>query len=190
MKKSLVSMLAVAAAFGAVNAAHAQLPTTPFSIEVRGGLALPSGDLADPIDGAETESGVTYGINGQFRASNSLSIYAGFTRSEFTIEDVDDVDLHTQGFNGGVMFRLPMSGLSPYLKGGLVYQHVGFSAEGEDDEDSDDEIGFEVGAGLDFALGNRLSVTPEVSYSTFSPGDDVDIDVAQVKVDVGLKLRI
>jgi len=55
---------------------------------------------------------------------------------------------------------------------------LGEDVEGENDY----ELGFEVGGGLAFPLGPRISVTPAVSYTTI---DDLNF----VRAQVGLNFR-
>ena len=78
MKKTL-SFLSLAAAAAFAAPAHAQLPNvTPFSFEVRGGLAFPSGDFSDGVD-----SGTTLGANATFHYITLVGIYGGYTSSVY-----------------------------------------------------------------------------------------------------------
>jgi opacity protein-like surface antigen len=180
MKKTLVSMMAAAAVVASVSAAQAQV-ATPFSLEVRGGLALPSGDLSDE----DVTSGVGLNVNGQFRFNPMFSAYAEFNWAQFGVEDSDDVDVTDSGFGGGVMAHFNAGSMTPFLKAGVVVHQLSV-----DELDAEDEqLGFRVGGGLAFPLGNRLSVTPGVTYTQYGI-KDADFDVSHIDIDVGLKINL
>lgn len=190
MKKTFVSMLAAAAVVGGADAASAQLPTTPLSVEVRGGLALPQGDLDEFFGLADLGSGVTLGANAQFQVSNAIGVYAGYSFNQFSVEEFEDADVTDQGFDAGVMLSLPFAAsLSPYVKGGIALHNLSVTEGGEDEDFDGEELGFQVGAGLNFPLGNRLSVTPGVTFTQYG-FEDAEVDVSHLTVDVGLKFRI
>ncbi len=187
MKKIATGIAAAAAVFAFAGAAEAQTaPTTPFSVEVRGGIALPTGDLGDIA-----ETGYDFGANAAFGFSPNAAVYAGYTFNSFGADGLDDVDLQIKGFNGGVRLGVPVAvaGLAPYLKGGAVYYQGEISGDDDivgDDNESDNEWGFEVGGGVAVPLGMRGSFTPEVRYTDVGG----DIDANFVTVDVGLRFRI
>ena len=180
MKKTLVSMLAAAAVVASVDAAQAQV-TTPFSVEVRGGLVLPSGDLSDE----DVTSGVGLNVNGQFRFNPMFAAYAEFNWAQFGVEDEDDVDVTDQGFGAGVIANFNAGSIQPFVKGGLVMHQ--FSVDDTDAED--EQLGFRVGGGVSVPLGNRLSVTPGVTYTQYG-FEDADFDISHIAVDVGLKINL
>jgi hypothetical protein len=200
MKKITTGLVALAALALAGSAQAQALPVSPFSVEVRGGLAFPTGDLEDVA-----ESGITVGANGTYMFSQQIGLYAGFTYNAFGLaEEADDLgidgSINTYGFDAGLkaMFASPTLPVTPFLKGGLVYHKVELDIEdldlGEADE-SDFGLGFEVGGGVMVPLGPRLSFTPAVSYTSFKPNydgdeDDEDVDnVTSFRVDVGLNIR-
>ncbi|HEU0053732.1 MAG TPA: outer membrane beta-barrel protein, partial [Longimicrobium sp.] len=162
MKKTSIGLLAAVATLAGAGTLSAQSmgPTTPLAIEVRGGLALPTGDDADGLN-----TGFTVGGDLIFQATPMIGIYAGYNYNEFGVEDVDDVSVNVKGFDAGVRLGFPttsLGGFTPFLKGGVLYQ----SAEITDtDIETDDEFGFEVGGGLEYMLGNRVSFTPAASYN-------------------------
>jgi opacity protein-like surface antigen len=193
MKKIATGIAAAAAVFAFAGAADAQtMPTTPFSIEARGGLAFPTGDLADGAD-----NGYDVGVNVGFGVTPNISLYAGYTYNSFGIDDDEtggeDADINLKGFNGGARLGVPMAmaGVAPYVKGGAVYYEPEFSVDGGS-VSGDSELGYEVGAGVAIPLGMRGSITPEVRYTGVNFGDDDlgDIDMTFVTVDVGLRFRI
>jgi len=197
MKKITTGLVALAAVVLAGSAQAQAVPVSPFSAEVRGGLAFPTGDLDDVAD-----SGITVGANGTYMFTPMLGLYAGFTYNSFGFseegEDVFDGSINTYGLDAGVkaMFATPTLPVTPFLKGGLVYHKAEIEIEGVDLGDegkSDPGLGFEVGGGVMVPLGPRLSFTPAVSYTSFKPGDSEEDDevekISSFRVDVGLNIR-
>lgn len=204
MKKTL-GFLSLVAATALAAPAHAQLPNvTPFSFEVRGGLAFPTGDFAeDEEDGTGgLETGTTLGANATFHFMPMLGIYGGYTYNSFGVDGEDDVDVIDQGFNAGLRVAIPtpLIPIDPYVKAGLVYNQLELSAtEGTTSIsfESDRSLGFEVGAGVGITLGPKLSFTPQVTYTKykaefedFFEGGAFEQDVEHIRVDVGLRLRL
>lgn len=194
-QKIAAGLLAVAASAVFAGSAHAQIPNiTPFSVEVRGGAALPQGDF-----GEDLETGYTFGGNVGFQAVPMLGFYAGYTRSSFGIEDngEDGSRITDQGFDAGVRFAIPtpLIPIDPFVKVGAIYHKLGIDGDGVDFE-FDSELGFEVGAGLGFNILPKVQLTPAVTYSQFNVSDDtfdeegLDLDVKNLRVDVGLRIRI
>ncbi len=176
-RKVFVAAALAAVAFAAP--AHAQ-SMLPFAVEGRAGLAFPTGDFGDAL-------GMGYGLaaNVSFNVAPTLAIYGGYSFTQFDFDDdVVDTDetFNVQGFEGGARLGLPMVGFSPYVKGGAVYLKGGV-----DGNDSDNKLGFTVGAGLNYALGPVVSFTPEVTYVTV-PDDGGDANF--VRADVGLRFHL
>jgi hypothetical protein len=201
MKKIKVGFLSLVAAAAFAAPVHAQLPNvTPFSFEVRGGLAFPTGDFGESEeDVGQIESGITYGANATFHFMPMLGVYAGYTRNQFGVEGLEELDVIDQGFSGGLRLTIPtpLIPIDPYVKVGVVYNTLGFKfdGEGEDEEflDSDRSLGFEVGAGIGIGLGPKLSFTPQVTYTRYEPKYDGEADnfkVEHIRLDVGLRLRL
>ena len=199
MKKITAGFLSLVAAATFAAPAHAQLPNvTPFSFEVRGGLAFPTGDFGETDeDVGSIENGITYGANATFHFMPMLGIYAGYTRSQFGVEALDELEVIDQGFSGGLRVAVPtpLIPIDPYVKVGAVYNQLSFDFDGSGEEftDSDRSLGFEVGAGIGIGLGPKLSFTPQVTYTRYEPkydGEGDDFKVEHFRVDVGLRLRL
>ncbi|HEX8694064.1 MAG TPA: porin family protein [Longimicrobium sp.] len=194
MKKTTSGLLAALAALSVAGTAQAQLgPTTPFSVEVRGGAALPQGDFGDGLD-----TGWGLGLNASYNFTPMLAVYAGYSFNSFAVEDDGeefDADVNDRGFDAGLRAGFaPIGGFSPWVRGGLVFHEI----EIEDNDSglsatTDSNLGFEVGGGLSFPLGPRISVTPGVSYTRYTIDDEdleEDLDVSHLKIDIGLHIRI
>ncbi|HEX8362060.1 MAG TPA: outer membrane beta-barrel protein [Longimicrobium sp.] len=196
MKKTmLLSLVAAVALAGTAQAQTGTLPTSPLSVDVRAGAAFPTGDFGDIA-----EMGYTVGGDLSFMLSPTFSLYAGGTYNSFAVADefqeliegltgaqLDDLTYNLFGVDAGVKVAFPSAtGFTPFLRGGLVYYTAelgGGDELGEDvTEDNDYEAGFEVGGGLAFPLGPRISVTPAVSYT------DID-DLNFVRAQIGLNFR-
>lgn len=197
MKKT-TGLLALLATLGFAATAHAQAPTTPLSIEIRGGAALPMGDLSEDNGDATAETGYTFGLNANFQATPVIGIYAGWSRSSYGIEDVEDVSIRDQGFSGGIKASFAGSmPVTPFLKGGVLFHELSISGDDGETEaeiSSDNALGFEIGGGVAIPLGQRVSVTPGITYSKFNTSEDdelfADVNVGGLRLDVGLNFRI
>jgi opacity protein-like surface antigen len=199
MKKSIAAFLPLVAAAAFAAPVHAQLPNaTPFSFEVRGGFAIPTGDFGESADDVgSVESGLTLGANATFHFTPLLGIYAGYTRNTFGVEGLDELDVIDEGFDAGLRVAIPtpLIPIDPYIKAGLVYNSLRYEFDGSGEEfvDSDRSLGFEVGAGIGIGLGPKLSFTPQVTYSRYEPkydGESDDFKVEHLRLDVGLRLRL
>jgi opacity protein-like surface antigen len=190
---------AIAVAFLA-PAAAAQQASTPFSVEVRGALAIPTGDIAE--DDA-LDNGFGFEVTGEYRLIPQLAIYAGWDRFSFGLdENADipdaDVDVIDSGFAAGGKLYIPVAGSTsfvPWLRGGAIYNQVRFSAEGNGaalEFKSDRSLGFEAGVGLDAEVAPRLFVAPAVRYRQYSAEFDAfdelgaEGDVTYVSIGLGL----
>lgn len=202
MTKTTLGILSLVAGAAFAVPAHAQIPNiTPFSLEVRGGFAVPRGDLAEEDEDISVGTGWTVGANATYHFMPMLGVYAGYTYTRFGVDGLEGVDVLDQGFGAGVRLAIPtpLIPIDPYVKAGLVYNTLSFEFEdgpgGDFDDvlDSDRSLGFEVGAGLGIGLGPKLSFTPQVTYTRYEPqfdGEGTDAHVEHIRVDVGLRIRL
>lgn len=199
MKKTTVGLLTLAATAAFAGTAEAQIPLpnfTPFSVEVRGGAGFPTGDLGDEdLGGGEPDFAASGSVT--YHALPVIGIYGGYSYNRFGVDGVDDAEYVHSGFSAGVRAGIPtpLLPIDPWVKAGAVYntfEASGF-ADAEINGESDREWGFEVGGGLGLPLGPKVSITPGVTYTSVSYGDedaDLDVDISHVTVDVGLRIRI
>jgi opacity protein-like surface antigen len=182
MKKALSGALAALAVMALAGTAGAQLP---FSLEARGGVALPTGDFADRV-----ENGVGYGATLSYLAAPRASLYAGYSQAEFNLDN-SDAEASDQGWEFGARIAFPGVGFSPFVRGGVLVHEYEVES-GALEVEGDSELGFEVGAGAAFPLGPRVSVTPGVSYRQYSTEFPVvgDQRVSYLNLDVGLRIRL
>lgn len=185
MKKAVSGVLAAAATLVFAGSARAQLiPNfTPFSFEARAGAALPQGDFGDEVD-----TGTTFGGSATFHFAPLLGIYGGYSQTSFG----GDLDWQQSGFDVGLRASIPTLILpfSPWAKAGVVFYEL------ENEQGSDRGTGYELGAGLAWSIFPKITLTPGVSYLTYTVDDegstdpDAEIDASQVRVDIGIRIRL
>ncbi len=153
--RTWILALATAAAVAIVpSAASAQV-----SLEFRGGLQTPTGDLDDVADGNAGFGGDIF-----FNVSPQLSIYGGYGIENF------DEDINSSGFEAGAKFILSSTGegVLPWIRAGAILHELEF----ENGATSDRGLGFQTSAGVDIPLGQVLSFSPAVRYQRVSPEFD------------------
>lgn len=161
------------AAAALLAAAPATAQDSPFSLELRSGVTFPTGDLSD----GGIESGPLFGIDAFFSVDRALSIYGGWGYHRFS----DDVSVSGPRVGLKALFHTP-GYATPWIRAGATFNEMdGFGAEA-----SDRELGLEAGAGIDYELSDRVSVTPAARYHTFSPEGAT---VSYLTVDLGVHLH-
>ena len=145
------SMIAAAAL---LTAAPAAAQHSPFSLELRSGVTFPTGDLSD----AGIEAGPLFGLD-VFAVDRALSVYGGWGYHQFS----DDVTASGPRLGLKAIFRTP-GYATPWIRAGATFNEADGSGGS-----SDRELGLEAGAGLDYELSDRVSLTPAARYHTFSP---------------------
>ncbi|HEU4556252.1 MAG TPA: outer membrane beta-barrel protein [Longimicrobium sp.] len=174
MKKTLIAF-GILASFAA---AGAQAQTTQISLEPRAGLSIPTGDMGDDV-----EVGLALTGDVIFQATPQIALYAGYNYNTYAFKDTDGVDAQIKGFDAGVRFSLSsMSGFTPFLKGGVLYQKAAISGDGGS-LSSDNEVGFQVGGGVEVPISPRFSFTPQLSFNKVE-------DAQYVNIESGLRIRL
>jgi hypothetical protein len=181
---------ALAATTALAGRAQAQFNLTPFSFEARASAALPMGSLKDDRD---LETGLALGGEVTYHLSPLLGIYAGYTRTEFMADGAGEV--LDQGLDVGVRIAVPtpLIPIDPWIRGGAVYHRFEASGFPANNIASDDEWGFEVGAGIGLGLLPKITITPQASYVSYEYGSGTlgeDNKVEYVKAVVGVRLRL
>jgi opacity protein-like surface antigen len=198
IRKLIIPGLVLGAALAQPAAAQSVLP---FSFEVRGGAAIPQGD---DFDGVST--GFSVGGTVHYQVAPMVGIYGGFEYAKFTFDDdSEDVDsnISDSGFRLGARFAIPlgaMTGVSPWVEGGATFNQTSINLSNDGGNsvgvDSDRALGYEVGAGLSFAVAPKISITPGVRWRShkadFGDTDDgpAEVDVNQFTVDLGVHISL
>ena len=170
----------------------------PIAVEGRGGYAMPQGDWNES---EMLENGYGYGIGLRVQVMPLLSIYGGWDKYSFEVEGDGDFDASDSGLHLGGQISLPLSavtGISPFAFGGLVYNRTSMSFQNDGvsvEVESDEGLGYEVGAGLAIPFAPTLTLTPQVRYRSheaeFPVGGEMnETTVDYLSFDVGLKLGL
>lgn len=195
-----ITVLAAAAALVA-TAQSVSAQTPQFALEVRGGYAIPTGDWNEDDT---FENGFGFGASAIAMVTPQIGVYAGWESFTFNVEEDEEgveADATDVGFRGGVTVNVPLAAspnLTPFVELGALYNKLEISASGDGasiEIESESSLGFEVGAGVDVSLGQRLSVVPVVRYRQHAVEfEDIDSedseDISYVVVGVGLRLRM
>jgi len=176
----------------ALWAAQAEGQQRALSFDARGGYSFPMSDFGDT-----TESDFGFGAGLVFSLTESFGIYGGWARDAFGCEDQvvcdEDAQIHVQGFEAGVKFIIPTEArILPWLKAGAIAHEVKFESDAFESE-SDREWGFQAAAGLDFPLGEVVSVSPGLRFNMLETSDDGLFENPEVKYlsfDLGLHFHI
>ena len=186
MRKLSAGILAVAAAALLAGPARAQLPhVTPFAFEVRGGIAIPTGDFNDVADAGPSLDG-----NVTLYVMPMIGIYGGYHYTRF---GSPGSGRYTEtGPEAGVRLDIPtpLIPIDPYVKAGVVWNHLELAGEGASDFSSS-SAGFQLNAGVALSLG-PVSLTPGLTYVSYGY-DSATSDnetASYIRADVGVRIRI
>jgi len=186
MNGRIVRWIPIVLAMAAAAPLSAQTGLPPLSIDLRGGLSLPVSDFSRSLT-------LGYGLGGDVivGVTQSLSAYGGYRYISFDFDKnrvgAEEGSYNVQGFDAGLRFGAPSlrSAISPYLRLGGVYYKGAVSGLGEADKQ---RLGYQLGGGFDYSVGPRASLTPELSYTTVSYPDRLNMSF--VTLDFGLRLHM
>lgn len=201
MRKWIGTLAILALALAAPQEARAQGPAG-VSLEARIGVGFPTGAFGDDEN---TESGIGLGTSAAVRILPALSLYGGYERYTFGIDTgTSEVDANVidEGFSAGAMIfpPVPLVGLYPWLRAGALFHTVDVDVDsrllpdlGNEFNESDRSLGFELGAGLDLPLTVNISLTPGVIFRSYEPrfdGDNADRDnISYLSGGLGLRFQ-
>lgn len=176
-----------AAALTASGEAHAQRPVGPFRVEARTGLALPSDAFGDD---ALADGGWATEVSLGFQPLPLVGVYAAYSWAEFQGEgDADRVT--DRGASAGVRVDLPtpLIPIDPWIRVGVVAHTL--EAEALQGDETASGTGWQAGAGLNFRLTRRISLTPGLVWTEYTAeGVDGDVRVESLRASIGARLRI
>jgi hypothetical protein len=139
-----------------VTAGAAEAQTGRLSLEGRGGVALPTGQLSD----GGASSGFSAAVDLMYNMRPWLTAFGGVSRDEF------DGGFSSSGMQAGAKLLFPHeSSVLPWAAAGFLMQEMNSGSA-----ESGLEPGFEGGAGADIALTPRFSLTPAVRYRAYDAG--------------------
>ena len=171
-RTTVLFSLAMLASMGSASIAQAQV-SNPLKFTVFAGAALPTGDTKDGVNmGYDVGAALDYHVPLSPFGVRAEGNYASFGAKD--TGGAGDADLSDLGLNANVVLWLPNAGspVKAYVTGGPSYSKIKVSASsgGVDASISDNNWGFNVGGGLDFALGT-LSTRLDVRYKRISSND-------------------
>jgi opacity protein-like surface antigen len=181
--KSVITIVAVLTAFGAANA------SAQIGFLVGGGLTVPTGDLADEeFFNANTGFNAIAGVDITMPASPvDFRLEAGFTQF-----GIADFDANWRVLSGGAaaVLNIPMVAASPYLIGGAGIYNQKATGDDIDDNESETDLGINVGAGVGIPLMGIRGLFGEVRFhNIFSKDDETGMpSVNFISFTIGLKL--
>jgi opacity protein-like surface antigen len=177
MKKSFTMLLSLAAVATIASpvVARAQV-SNPLKFTIFAGAALPSGTIKDDF-----KTGYDVGGAVDLRAPlMPVGLRGELTYSSLGAKDtggLQSLNLNVLGGNANAVFWLPSAGtpVTAYLTGGPSYAKVEVKASDSGQTGGYDEKhwGFNVGAGIDFALGG-LSTRLDVRYRQIQMSNGAD----------------
>ena len=145
------------------------------SLGLRGTGSIPTGSFSQDqtstnaalIEGAK--NGFGYGLDVGL-GLGMIGVYASFDHIKFdcaTTTCRTDGKYTLQGVTVGAKLMPPMmSAFRPFIKGGVTFNNLkgGYGGSSSNRLETDQQPGYEVGAGGDIALMGIVSVTPQVRY--------------------------
>ncbi len=161
-----------------------------WSAEFRPNIDFPTEDFVD--------SNVKVGFGFEFALGYNfmehLGAYAGWGYNTFRIED-SELDFDETGYTFGLQFIHPLGSsesLSYLLRAGGIYNHIEVEdKDGNSIDDSGHGIGWEVGVGLNYHIGDNWNLRPQIGYRALSreidfEGTGFDIDLNYIAIGLGI----
>lgn len=192
MKRSIAFLL------GFVMIAVAQITHAQgkLSMELRTGVDFATQELGE----ADLSTGFGFEVTVDYRLLQHVSVYGGWGWHRFTTEDSfggGDFDVEETGYTFGLQFIHPLgtSATEYFIRAGGIYNHIELeNSDGDITADSDHGLGWQIGTGLAFSLGENWRLMPGVRYRSLSRDIEVgdatsDADLTYVEIGVGFVRR-
>jgi opacity protein-like surface antigen len=170
VNRFVFSSFAAAAIAVAAPAAQAQ-DFNPFQIGASGGVAIPVSDLKDAVN-MGYNIGVHVGFKSQF---SPIAVRAEAAWNQFGFKDQvgGNGSINIPAFTGNLIFGLPLPmPLSPYAIGGVGLYRPSASISGAGNTDSENDFGFNVGAGIKVPLSSSFETFVEARYHRLNLKDN------------------
>jgi hypothetical protein len=175
MIKPVVGTLALLATLGAAGSLQAQ--ASPVSVDLRAGMSLPSGLLGENVD-----SGLALSGDVIYRVSPLLGVYLGYNLNHYAYSSISNATTDVRGPEAGLRLEFPDGGITPFFRGGVIYQQRYITGDGENFT-GDSEFGVSVGGGVEVPIVPRFSFTPQASFSLVG-------DSRYVNLQAGLRIKL
>ena len=158
------------AALAAPAALSAQASTDrSLTLGVSGGLSLPTGDFTEGLESGYNLTGHVYLKPATFP---SLRFRGDVSFDKWNAEANNAGSFRSLGIVANAMYEFPTSGTSiarPYLLGGLG----AFNAKASEADDSDTNIGVQLGGGLNFQLSGFTTFAEAKFVNVFTDGSSL-----------------
>ena len=171
----------------------AQEKAKRFGFEISSGASVATHKLG----GNKVNPG--FGLEGilHYRFMPHLGAYAGWGWNKFGADESfagNDVCFEETGYVFGLQFKHPVgkSGLSYYVRGGGLYNHIETeNADGDIINDTKHGLGFQLAGGIDINLGSNWSLTPGIKFNSLSreteyEGTSKQMDLNYLSLRVGI----
>ena len=148
------------------SGAAAQVPR--LVAEVRVGVAVPSGPLAEDSSEGGAQAGPSLGAGFAFAVKGGLYVHAGFSQHRFGCDEgcADLGDLTATGFDLALRYAFVAGPVMPWIRAGTLPYTVEGSQTSEADGAtlSDHTWGFEGGVGVNVPLSDNVHLSPGFRY--------------------------
>ena len=163
MSRRAIALAALAAAL--VVAPAAVEAQSPVRFGLAAGATFPQGDIADGLDWGYHVAGSVTGrpMNSPFGVRGEVMWHSMKANDESLFEGED---LNILGLLVNAEIGMSGVGVKPYFIGGLGYYRSTFG-----DFDAENDFGFNLGAGIDFALAGFSAFTEVRWHSIQTEGD-------------------
>ncbi|PKP48288.1 MAG: opacity protein [Bacteroidetes bacterium HGW-Bacteroidetes-1] len=150
--------------------------------EKRFGFELSTGASWATSKPGDAKLNTGFGFEGIFhyRFMPHTGVYAGWGWNRFGADNSfvgTDVCFEETGYVFGLQYEHPIEAmpLSYYFRAGGLYNHIEIeNADGDIIGDTGHGLGFQLAAGIDYALGKNWSITPELKFNYLS--GDVEME--------------
>lgn len=152
-----------------------------WSLEVRPGVNIPTSDFGD----SNIKTGFGFEAAIGYRFMEHLGAYVGWGYNNFKLED-SNFDFDETGYTFGFQFIHSLGTsekLSYLVRVGGIYNHIELeNSDGDIVEDSGHGLGWELGAGINYALGSNWHLRPQIGYRALSR--DLELGEITSNIDV------
>lgn len=159
MKKTILSMVAVAGIVAAAPVSQAQ-SYNPFQIGASGGIAFPTGDL-----GTATNTGYNIGVVLGYKPQLlPLAVRAEAAYNQFGLDGGGSINIPS--FTGNLAYELPLGmSFTPYAVGGVGLYRPS-AAIGGGTTDAENDFGWNIGGGVKIPLSSSFETFIEARYNS------------------------
>ena len=158
VKISFLAGLVASAAIASAPAVASAQSYNPFQIGASAGLAVPAGNLGDAANLGYSVAVIL----GYSPAAFPFGLRFEGAYNEFGLKGSGGGKADISSATGNAVFNLPMSGLAVYGIGGAGLYHTGASVAGA--SGSENNFGFNIGAGLKFPLSRSFDTFVEARF--------------------------